>query len=457
MLSLLEAALAYANRGWPVFPCDPKNKRPLTRHGFKDASTNSSQIETWWSQWPTAMIGVPTGRATGFWVLDVDDPAAFEAAYPGKLPPTRRCRTGKGYHAYFAEDPGAPMRNSQRSTEAWPHPKLPGVEVRGEGGYVIVPPSIHPSGSCYQWECEGEILPAPAELLTLLRKDGFCSATVPRAISDSRPGHLQDAPPALAALEKECESIRHAPNGGQEKALNDGALRMGKLVARGELALATATEDLSEAGDALVSYDPRNPWTGKQVKAKVERGLRDGMRSSDQRRVIKIRVGSLHEMATDAEMALIEGGAPFYVRASMIVRPVVEDLPTASAQITRVAKVVPVDAETILDHLSRTSVWLRFQQREGRDVLSNPPRDVAKTILARAREQYLQHRGSVYDLRGNCHLHRRPEDIVRWARRSAILADCHGVAESLSRIPRAVRAREATADGADWRRDSRDM
>src|SRR5688572_652952 len=70
-----QAALDYAARCWPVFPVDPNSKKPIGRlapHGFKDATTDRAQIEAWWRQRPDAMIGVPTGKATGVFVLDVD-------------------------------------------------------------------------------------------------------------------------------------------------------------------------------------------------------------------------------------------------------------------------------------------------------------------------------------------------------------------------------------------------
>ena len=62
--SLLDAALDYADRGVPVFPCKRKDKSPFTRNGFKDATTNEQQIREWWTKSPQAMIGVPTGRAS---------------------------------------------------------------------------------------------------------------------------------------------------------------------------------------------------------------------------------------------------------------------------------------------------------------------------------------------------------------------------------------------------------
>jgi hypothetical protein len=69
---ILAAALALAEKGVPVFPCCPRNKKPLTTNGFKDASTNPGTIRTWWCGHPNAMIGMPTGKITGVFALDVD-------------------------------------------------------------------------------------------------------------------------------------------------------------------------------------------------------------------------------------------------------------------------------------------------------------------------------------------------------------------------------------------------
>ena len=77
----LNAALGYAAQGLYVFPIKPRGKTPLTNHGFKDASTDPEQIRAWWTRWPDANIGITTGKASGFWVLDLD------GEYPADWPP----------------------------------------------------------------------------------------------------------------------------------------------------------------------------------------------------------------------------------------------------------------------------------------------------------------------------------------------------------------------------------
>jgi hypothetical protein len=270
---LARAALAYGERGIPVFPCRADNKRPLTSHGFHDASTDADVIAGWWRRWPDAMIAAPTGAKIGAWVLDVDDPAAFEAACEISLPATRRGNTGKGYHLYFAWDDARPVRNAQRSGTGWPFPALPGAEVRGEGGYVILPPSRHPSGRIYEWVRDEQASEAPDELMGLLvaRERGEPTASV----RDTQPGW--DTPYGLAALRDECSAIAAASNGEQEAALNHGALKMGGLVGGGVLSRQTAAAQLISAGLGMTSHDAKDPWTAQKVAAKVERALADGM------------------------------------------------------------------------------------------------------------------------------------------------------------------------------------
>lgn len=136
---LFEAARDYAARGWPVLPLRPRDKPPLTRHGLLDATTKPEIIEHWWDQWPEANVGLRTGIA--FDVLDIDGPAGLESmrsfSYTHEGPVSQ---TGKGYHLLFGvtgAKNGAAMR--------------PGLDFRGDGGYIVAPPSIHPLGHAYAW------------------------------------------------------------------------------------------------------------------------------------------------------------------------------------------------------------------------------------------------------------------------------------------------------------------
>lgn len=275
--TLVAAALAYAAEGVPVFPCNSANKRPLTPNGFKDATTDPAIIAAWWARWADAMIGMPTGKASGVWVLDIDDPEAF-ATFAPDLPQTRKVITGKGHHLYWRIDPEREVRNAQQHPRTgWPFQTMPGAEARGEGGYVILPPSRHPNGRLYAWEDDNDPIAAPAALLEIVtqpqRRRAEAKAKKPAADHN---GSGIDKPYGLKALDSECRAIRMAGDGEQESALNSGALRIGALVGGGELTLATARRELVSAGLAMASFDPGNEWTTEKITAKVERGLRDG-------------------------------------------------------------------------------------------------------------------------------------------------------------------------------------
>ena len=147
------AAAAYAEAGIPVFPCAPQGKTPLTRAGFHDATAEPALVAAWWRRWPTANIGLPTGAATGVDVVDVDVHRggsgfrSFEQARAAGLTDgwvwLVRTPSG-GVHAYYVRRGGNTTGPEQRS---WQIPKRH-IDFRGDGGYVIAPPSVlvHSSG-----------------------------------------------------------------------------------------------------------------------------------------------------------------------------------------------------------------------------------------------------------------------------------------------------------------------
>ena len=145
---MLGAALAYAQRGWLVFPCVPGSKRPATEHGLKDATSEPGQIRRWWEQRPDLNVAIRTGAVSNIVTLDIDpqhggDESMVRLIEHGALPRTARSRTGRGgTHLYFAH-PGGLVKNR---VGLWP-----GIDVRGDGGDVIAPPSLHEEGKRYMW------------------------------------------------------------------------------------------------------------------------------------------------------------------------------------------------------------------------------------------------------------------------------------------------------------------
>jgi Bifunctional DNA primase/polymerase, N-terminal/Primase C terminal 1 (PriCT-1) len=146
---ILRTALALAERGLAVFPCKPRGKRPATANGLKDATTDAAVIEQWWKGEPAFNVAVVTGKISGIFVVDVDDgEAALKAleADHGELPPTVESITARGRHVWF-QYPDRPVKNSVGKIAQ-------GCDVRGDGGYILTPPSIHPSGRPYCWSTE---------------------------------------------------------------------------------------------------------------------------------------------------------------------------------------------------------------------------------------------------------------------------------------------------------------
>lgn len=152
-------ALYYAGMGLPVFPVKPKGKTPLTEHGCKDATIDAAQIVSWWETWPDANIGIATGVGDRpLCVLDVDikhdqgkfgDESLEELVQQnGQLPETWLCLTGGGglHYYFFCNDPAVTVGANV----------LPGLDFRGRGGYVVAPPSLHESGSRYEWEASND-------------------------------------------------------------------------------------------------------------------------------------------------------------------------------------------------------------------------------------------------------------------------------------------------------------
>jgi hypothetical protein len=141
-MKLRDWALVYGRAHWSVLPIRPRGKVPLTSQGVKDATSDLDLIASWWKQWPAANIGLAV--PDGFVVVDIDSKEARDVlkAAGHDLPKTSWARTKKGWHLWYSTG-GVTARNRVGV--------FPGVDLRGKNGYVVVPPSIHPSGHVYWW------------------------------------------------------------------------------------------------------------------------------------------------------------------------------------------------------------------------------------------------------------------------------------------------------------------
>jgi hypothetical protein len=172
MTTMRDTAIALANKGMRIFPCLERAKKPAISKNLERATTDLKWIVGWWDT-RDFNIGIATGSGSGVWVLDVDGDEGeatlreLETQH-GLLPPTVEAITGKGRHLYWRWPIGRVIRNRQNTSF------MPGLDVRGDGGYVLAPPSIHPSGRVYSWSVDSGncFEDAPGWLVDLIAKDG---------------------------------------------------------------------------------------------------------------------------------------------------------------------------------------------------------------------------------------------------------------------------------------------
>jgi hypothetical protein len=191
----MEYALRYAAAGLrvhPLYEVDPvtqvcacqagaacpekqRGKHPRLGAWQTKASTDPDTVRAWWTSWPRAGVGLATGTLSGVWVLDIDGAEAgawYEAQVAAHgLTRTLGVETSRGFHLYWRWTDAAPVRNAQGLKAV----NAPNVDVRGEGGYVCAPPTVHRSGFSYRWEadigtCQDDIVEAPAWLLDIVKE-----------------------------------------------------------------------------------------------------------------------------------------------------------------------------------------------------------------------------------------------------------------------------------------------
>lgn len=288
MSDLRDAALDYAALGWPVFPVAPRGKLPVIPkahaageqpcrgecgrdgHGLYDATTDSARIAAWWDRWPAANPGLRTGMA--FDVLDIDGREAldalnvFRAGRPSGWGP-EALTGGGGWHLFYL-----PTGAGNRAGLLAAH-----IDYRGAGGYVVAPPSVHPSGERYRWAemagPEEPLEPLPPWLLELVRPPAPSRPAPTAPVS----GAVRTLPSSYGrrALESELGRVAMAAEGSRNDQLNRSAFALGQLVAAGSLDAEVVARGLIEAAE-------RAGLTGREVEATIASGLRNGMRSPRQ-------------------------------------------------------------------------------------------------------------------------------------------------------------------------------
>lgn len=278
---MLASALYYARRGWAVFPLRPRSKVPCTQHGVHDATTDADQIRVWWQQrWPNANIGLACGPASGVDVLDVDGEEGEQSLYElevvyGVLPGlTLESRTARGRHLFFVHDERARNSASRLGRR---------LDTRSDGGYVVAPPSIHPSGEVYRWtEGRGprdldEPAAWPSWAIELL--GARCAeATLETGSAGPEPAALTEDERArrycVAALEREADELAAMPLGGRNDALAKSAFKLGGYVARGAL----AEHEVRAALERACTSWPAKERDPRKDRDTLSRALTAGMR-----------------------------------------------------------------------------------------------------------------------------------------------------------------------------------
>ncbi|MGC5309257.1 bifunctional DNA primase/polymerase [Micromonospora zamorensis] len=288
MPDLLAAALDYATGGWPVFMLG-RSKRPvancpacaadrghdpatcghLTCHGFYAASTDPGRVGAIVAAVPRGQLALRTGAASGVVVVDVDPGHGGVATLArliaaGLTPPTARVRTGSGgLHLYYRH-PGRPVSCSQGK----PGQGLgPGIDVKADGGYVVLPPSTHPrTGRLYRWISGHGVKEMPPALLAT------CSPPpAPPAKAATGPTRVREAggishPDRLLAVL--LDRVATAAEGARRTTLYGAARGVARMVAAGALDPADAVTALTDAGH-------RAKQTDRDIRAAIRGGFRD--------------------------------------------------------------------------------------------------------------------------------------------------------------------------------------
>jgi hypothetical protein len=266
----------YIARSLLLFPCrsdgGPRlQKTPLTPNGFKDASIDFEVVRHWEQRYPACLWGMPTGTTSGYVVLDIDvkRPGAngfdsLEDLGHSILPETPLAHTQSGgVHVYF-QCPNRELRNSAGKIGA-------GLDVRGDGGYVIVPTP----DSGYRWD-------------TYWNLDTVKPVAAPDWLWPAPPVRPRMAAPpkfecaglsryAEAALDAACSTIIRAPGGQQEATLNTEVFSIGTLAAVGGIPETIALTALLAAANRMPNHDPAWPWRWEELDFKVRRAFRDGL------------------------------------------------------------------------------------------------------------------------------------------------------------------------------------
>jgi hypothetical protein len=276
--SLLRAALDYIGNGWPVFvlgrskrpvancrPCqaaDPGHDRAecacLTCHGFYAATTDAARLAVMLRAVPGGLLAVRTGTVSGLLVVDVD-PRNGGAVDRQLMTPTATVATGGGgWHLYY--------RHPGTATVA-ALPGAAGVDIKGDGGYVAAPPSVHPgTGQPYRWTGHRTVTEMPPALRAAVTRPPEAAAPPHTGPVPTRPAAAISSPAALLAAH--LRAVQNAPEGRRRVTLYGAARGVARMVAAGAITEHDARAALTAAGIAA----QQNPG---QIRAAIDGAFTD--------------------------------------------------------------------------------------------------------------------------------------------------------------------------------------
>lgn len=386
--SLLSAALDHAARGRPVFPCWA-DKRPRTPNGFKDATTDPGQIRQWWTRWPDALIGMPTGAPSRVIALDVDNDrdtgrdgdaslAALVAAH-GPLPETVESLTPRGGRHLLFLHPGPGHRVKCSTSEIGP-----ALDVRGDGGYIILPPSRLPDGRGYEWEGSSD------------PEEGHRAAAAPDWLLAlvTEPDHPKPAPVPPSG-ERIPEGQRNAFLFSLGRSLRAKGLSEAAILAALQAENAARCDPPLDPGEVTqTAASAAKPAPGRSPEYDKPRLVHPPETAappppsapSEGRPVVQIRAGELSAVCDKAQAILEAAPCEIYQQGTRLVRlgtaadlgdsPTWEREPTAPVLHGLVGP-------SMLDALSRHVAFVKLDGRRDKEVPADPPGRLAEVLLSR--------------------------------------------------------------------------
>jgi len=265
--SILDIALEYAALGWSVIPLPYREKKPAVK--WKEfQATRATKLElTLWFDQRQRNIGLVCGAISGLIVLDVDiGHGGQESLKKYDVPTTPIVQTGSGgFHLYF-KHPGHHVGNFAG--------KLPGFDLRGDGGFVVLPPSVHPNGRQYTWLTAPAtaLAPAPAWLQEMIKIEEpmvYVPRPLPVNPFRGKPSGSKSYNYAQGILMSLIKDLLDTHEGVRNSMLNRASFLMGKLVGAGEIAR-------SQVENKLIVTGLEMGLSAKEVLATVRSGLDSG-------------------------------------------------------------------------------------------------------------------------------------------------------------------------------------